>query len=226
MNRFLKIVSLGMALFIGATLLVGCRDEKDITQKIELVFEASDKAISDENGEILIYKTVKLDKDIEGVLVNTSEDTFVQFRNNIDEPDFELTRDYSESGAEKSTQYQFVKEGDVMIELFDGRGDYAEVAPDIFEEFKLTFTAADVDYIEVTAKEKGFKEYKFYMTEAYINTFDSEADGLTKDCTDIAYGYYVNNYKNLSNVLREYVYTVTYNGEAQQLIEFVDAKID
>lgn len=226
MNRFLKTVSLIMALLIGAVLFVGCRNEKEIAEKLALVFEAFDKATTEESGEILIYKTVKLEKDIPGVLVNTSEDTFVQFRNNIDAPDFDLTRDYSESGAEKSVQYKFSKEGELMVELVDGMGVYAEVAPDIFEEFKLSFTAADVDYIEITTKEKGFKEYKFYMTEAYINTFDSEADGLTKDCTDIAYGYYVDNYKNLSNVLREYVYTVTYNGEAQQLIEFVDAKID
>ncbi len=226
MNRFLKTVSLIMALLIGTVLFVGCRNEKEIAEKLELVFEASEKAITDESGEILIYKTVKLDKDIADVLVNTSEDTFVQFRNNIDEPDFDLTRDYSESGAEKSTQYKFSKEGDLMVETFDGMGAYAEVAPDIFEEFRLTFTAQDVDYIEITTKEKGFKEYKFYMGKSYVNTFDSEADDLKKDCTDIVYGYYVDNYKNLSNVLREYVYTVTYNGESQTLIEFIDAKID
>ena len=93
MNRFLKMLSLALVLLMVVTLLAGCRNEKDISEKLDLIFEANDKAISDESGEILIYKTVKLDTDIEDVLESSTEETFVQFRNNSGDPDFNLTRD-------------------------------------------------------------------------------------------------------------------------------------
>lgn len=226
MNRFLKMLSLALVLLIGVALFAGCRNEKDISEKLDLIFEACDKAIGDESGEILIHKTVKLNTDIEDILESSTEETFVQFRNNSGEPDFNLTRDYSATNSDSVSNYEFAKEGEVMIELFDGSGDYATEAPDIFEEFRVKFTASDVESIEITTQEKGFKEYKLYMKSSYANGFDSEADGLTKDCISVAYCYYVDNYKNLSNILREYVYTVTYEGESQELVEFIDAKID
>ena len=226
MNRFLKMLSLALALLVGAMLLASCRNEKDISEKLDLIFEACDKAIGDESGELLIHKTVKLDADIEDVLESSTEETFVQFRNNSGDPDFNLTRDYSSKNSANVSNYEFAKEGDVMIELFDGSGNYVTEAPDIFEEFKVKFTASDVDEMVVTPKEKGFKEYKFYMKAAYANGFDTESDGLKKDCVGVAYCYYVDNYKNLSNILREYVYTVTYGEESQKLTEFIDAKID
>lgn len=226
MNRFLKILSLVTALLVCASLFVGCRNEKDISEKLELIFEACDKAISDESGEILIYRNVLVQTDIKDLLAGITEETYVQFRNNTGDPDFNLTRNTVRSDSDEAVEYEFAKEGEVMIELVNGSGDYATEAPDIFEEFKLTFTADDVDTIEVTVREKGFKEYLFYMKQSYADSFDSEADGLKKDCVSVTYCYYVDNYKNLSNILREYIYTATYEGESQKLVEFIDAKID
>ena len=226
MNRFFRIVSLGAALCVGAALLVGCRDEKDISEKLELISEGCSKAISDESGEILVYKTVRFQNDVEGVLDSSIEETYVRFANNAGAPDFELTRDTTMSVSGDVSSYQFLKEGETMIELFNGSGGYATEAPDIFEEFYVDFEAADIESVKVTVKEKGFKEYRLMMTSSYANSFDTESDGLTKDCTSVIYCYYIDNYTNLSNILREFVYTVTYDGEAQRLVEFIDAKID
>ncbi len=226
MKRFLKILSIAAALIICVAAFAGCRNSKDISEKLDLIFEVCVSEISDESGEILIYRNVSVEKDIEDVLAGVTEETFVQFRNNTGAPDFNLTRTSASSDSDETLEYEFAKEGEFMVELFNGSGDIATEAPDIFEEFKIRFSASDVEKIEVSQQAKGFKEYKITMKAAYADGFDTEEDGLLKDCTGVVYCYYIDNYKNLSNILRQFNYKATYEGETQKVVEIIDAKID
>lgn len=226
MNRLYRIAALGAALALASTVLVGCRNEKDISEKLSIISESCEKTVTQESGEILIYKTLKVDTDIEGVAENSSEETYIKYANNTGDPDFTINRTSTVNASEQSSSYEFVKEGDILIELYDGVGNFAQTAPDIFEGIRLDFDVSDIESIEVTSLSKGVKEYNILMTDEYADTFDSESDGTVIDCTKVVYCYYIDSMLELSNILRETTSTLTHNGESQTMVEFIDAKID
>jgi len=96
-------------------------------------------------------------------------------------------------------------------------------APDIFDRFRITFTAADVEKIDVISAES-VTLYAVTMTDAYADSYDVSADGATYDCTRMVYNYYFDAKGNMTQVISEQKATLTdAAGTAQEVTKFSDA---
>lgn len=226
MNKTVRIASFGAAVCLAAASLFACGNKTLITDTYTIIKESTDKALSIESGEILIYEISTADKNIEGHSLNGSTETYIRFTGTED-PDFDLTATIDDTLIGETTTYELVKDGETVIELVDGNGSFAPDAdiPDIFETFRLDFTVSDIKNVEVTPTEKGIQLYKLTMSKDYANKFDTEADGVATDCTDVVLAYYIDAVKNLQKLVCEYTLTVTVDGTAVNVVKAVDAQI-
>lgn len=229
MNKLQRIAAFGAALVMASTLLAGCgsRNEKDIQSKISIVAEGCEKTLASESGDIATYETLKVEKEIDGVIKNSSSETYVKYFLGADGLDFSLSKSYYTMKDEQKVvgdTYTFEKEGDVMIELTNGVGAYAQSAPDIFEEIRIDFESTDVERAKAEKLGKGVSKYTFVMTDDFANSFDREENGDSLDCTKVVYTYDVDVMSILSNITKEYTYTLTHGGETQEIVIFVDIK--
>ena len=226
MNRTVKIAALVTALCLVSASLFGCNGNAEKAEYFELIKTSSEAAVALESGEILVHESITADVEIEGVNNSGNSETFIYFTNG-EVPDFELraTTSIGVDGAAK--QYELIKDGDTVLELVDGVGDFVseKELPDIFANFRVDFELNDIKTVVVESELKGVKVYKLSMTKAYADEFDSEVDGVNTDCTDIAYSYYIDSRGTLQKVVCETASTVTVGGQSQSLVSVVDSAI-
>ncbi len=226
MNRFIKGAALGLALVLSSAAFFGCQSKADISEEFEFVTGVSDKALSINEGEILVNETVTAEKDIEGVVQSKDIETYITFSNGPEAPDFELQRtEVLAASSDVISEYTFVKSGETMLELFDGVGDYATEAPDIYESFAIDFGTDEISELEVTGAEKGNDCYMMTMTSEYADKLDAESDGAKFDCTSVVICYYIDSLDRLTKRTCEITYTLTADGESQTVTRFIDSKI-
>lgn len=231
MNKLHRIAAVAVALVMASTLLVGCggRNEEDIQNKISTVAKGCEKIIASESGDIFTYATLKVEKEIEGLFKNCSSETYVKYFLNGDSLDFSLSETYYTMEDEQKVAgdtYVFEKEGDLMVEFKNEVGDYAQTAPDIFEEIRIDFESADVESAAAEKLGKGVSRYTFVMTDDFANGFDREGNGDSVDCTKVVYTYDIDVMSILSKITKEYTYTLTHGGESQEMVIFVDIKTE
>lgn len=225
MKALLRTAALLAAFVLVCTMSACGRNEAAIAESLDAVKESCKVEAEAKSGEICIYKTIKLDTDIEGIAQNSSIETYIKYVNETGDPDFALTETTKIATSNNSSTRTFEKEGELMLELVDGVGNFATEAPDIFEELHANFEVQDVESSDVVATGyKGIKEYKFVMTSEYANSFDTERDGAVLDCIAVKYTYSIDGSKDIATILREYTYTITYDGQSQTLVEVVDVK--
>ena len=232
MNRFLRGASLAAALIVSTSMFFACGNnpngkinKKDFEEKLTFINEVSDKALNIEKGEILVNETVTLENDIESVAKNRTIETYVRFSNGPEMPDFELEKTTCLKGSEDVERYTFVKSGETMFELFNGVGEYAEEAPDIYEALRIDFDVDSIKNIEVLDAEKGNDCYKLTMVNEYANKFDKDSDGVKFDCTEVIISYYVDSLGHFTKRTCEITTTLIANGESQSMTQFIEAKI-
>ncbi len=226
MNKNVRIAALGAAVCLVASSFFACGSKALITDTYTIIKDSTDKALSIESGEILIYEMNTAEKDIEGHPLNVSTETYIRFTG-TENPDFDLNATTDVTATGECTTYELVKDGDTVLELIDGSGSFAPDAeiPDIFEMFRLDFSEEDIKSVELTPTEKGIQLYKLTMSKQYADKFDTEADGVTTDCTEVVLAYYIDAVKNLQKLVCEYTSTVTVDGTSVQVVKAVDAQI-
>ncbi len=228
MKRFCKIAAFCLALVMAAVIACGCGAKENYDEALAAVKAGCDKFLAVDIGNIFTYKTVKVENEIEGLIWNGSEETNVKFSKDGEDHDFFLRR-YVYIGAQEPTldsYYSFEKVGDTMVELINGVGGVAQTAPEIFTDVYLDFESSDIKSAEVKNLGKGEWEYKFVMSGEFANGFDREENGAKFDCTSVVLVYYIDVMSNLSNITKEYTYTLTYEGESQTVVEFFDIKTE
>ncbi len=228
MNKFCRIAALGVAVFLSASMFFGCRDEKDIAEKFAFISESCDKALALESGEILIYDSVKLNKDVEGAAQNGTTETYIVFENGPKSPDFGLEKNVMLDASDKASKYELVKTPETVIEFVDGVGKELPKdteMPDIFEIFRVSFEASDIEDVTVTLLDKGIRSYTLTMSDEYADKYDFNEGDASSDCTGVVICYYINSVKELSNVTFEITSELTASGETQTVTRFIDAKI-
>ena len=228
MNKFCRIAALGVAVLLSASMLFGCRDEKDIADKFAIINESCDRALSLESGEILIYDTVKLDKDVEGVAQNGTTETYIVFENAPEDPHFGLERTEILDARDTASKYELIKNDKAVIEFIDGVGKELAIdteMPDIFEIFRINFDVSDIEDVTVTLLDKGIRAYALTMSDEYANKYDFNEEGISSDCTDVVICYYISSVKDFGNVTFEITSKLTADGETQTVTRFIDAKI-
>ena len=225
MNRYIKGAALGLAFILSSTIFCGCQNETNIADKLAIVTEISDKALSISEGEILIKETVTAEKDIEGVAQSMDIETYVRFTSGPEAPDFELERSQLITSTGDCSEYNFVKSGETLLELFDGVGDYADEAPDIYETFNIDFGVDEISEFEVIDAEKGNDCYKMTMTPEYADKYDTESDGAKFDCTSVVICYYIDSVDRFTKRTCEITFTLTVDGESQTVTRFIESKI-
>ncbi len=225
MNRIVKLAVLSTAVCALSGMLFACGNDAEINQYYEIVKLGSESAVALDVSEILVHESVTADKDIEGCYLNGTSETYIHFIGD-DASDFELNS-ISSFGEGDAVTYELIKNDDMILELYNGSGNLVDdaVIPDFFENFRLGFTAQDIKRIDVGVELKGVKSYKFTMSKAYINSFDSEADGVATDCTDVSYTYYIDPYGVLEKVVSETALTVTYGDKTQNVVRVIDSAI-
>lgn len=217
-----KITFLGAVLCLAVTLLFSCTASSEAAEYYDIIKASCESALSKESGEILIYESITADTDLENGYKSGSTETYIYFSGS-ESPDFEMTvTDSSENGT-----YQLFKDGETVIELFDGEGSIVtdKELPDLFENFRVEFTADDIKKAETEQREKGVKCYKLTMKPSFVDRFDGEADGVSSDYTAITYSFYIDSVKRLEKIVCEMTVTVTADGQTQQVVRVIDSEI-
>lgn len=196
-----------------------------MTEYYDVVKASSEWAVSLESGEILVHESVTVDENIEGGYVNRSSETYVRFSGE-NASDFELKSTSSVDGAESVT-YELIKDGDRILALENGEGDFVDGAevPDIFENLRVEFEATNIKDASVEIGLKGVKSYKLTMNKEYTDSFDSETDGVLYDCTGLIYTYYVNPHGELEKAVYETTASITCGDMVQNVVTVVDATV-
>lgn len=232
MNKLHKIAALAVALIISSTLFLGCDSAKIEEQKasnISAVKVGCDKTLAKETGDISVYQMLKVEKEIDGVVKNVSEETYAKYVKTENGTDFSLTKyiyDIIDEEPVATEVHTVEKIGDQIIELKNGVGDFVDSAPDIFEEIYINFDSTEVASTALEDLGKGVNRYTFVMTDDYANSFDRGENGDSVDCTKVVFTYDVDVMSVLSKITKEYTYTLTYGGETQEMVIFVDIKTE
>ncbi|MBQ8509238.1 MAG: hypothetical protein IJ493_04950 [Clostridia bacterium] len=219
-----KIAALTAALCLASSLLCGCRSEKQLTEDFEVPKQGCENAIALESGEIMIYASVKAEKDVPVYATNSSTETYIKFVQG-EALEYDLTANTTITSTGETSTFEATQEMGELVQLQDGVVISAE-EPDIFEGFRINYTTADIESIEVVSTGDGLTLYAVTMTGAYADTFDLEADGVKSDCTKVLYNYYVDASGVTRTVLSEFTRTVTSDGESQSVTEFTQTKIN
>ncbi len=226
MKKNVRIAALGISLLLAASAAFACGDNGQTAEAYTIIKESTDKALSIESGEILIYEMNTADKDFEGHILNKSSETYIRYTG-TEEPDFDLNATITAIATGETDTYELIKDGENVLELTNGEGAFIEdaVLPDIFEIFRLGYDVKDIKSVEVVWQEKGVQLYSLTMNSQYANKFDATEDGVTTDCTGVVLSYYINSVKELQKVVCEYTSTVTVNGETVNVVKAIDAQI-
>ena len=226
MNRTVKFAAIGAAVCILSASLFSCGGGVDKGECYELIKASSEAAAALEAGEILIYESVTADVDIEDCYTGGTTETYIRFTGG-EALDFELSSSKAVSIDSPATTYELIKSGDTVFELYDGVGKMLEnpELPDIFENFRVNFTAEDIKKVEVETGLKGVKAYKLTMTKAYINSFDSKTESAQTDCNGITYTYYLDPHGELEKVVCETLVSVKAGDKTQTVIKVTDSAI-
>ena len=222
MKRTKKITFLGTALCLAVTLLFSCTAGSEAAEYYDIIKASCESALSKEIGEILIYESITTDTDLENGYKSGSSETYIYYSGS-ESPDFEMT--VTDSG--ESATYQLFKNGETVIELVDNEGSVVtdKELPDLFENFRVNFTAEDIKKAEAEQHEKGVKCYKLTMKTSFVDSFDSEADGVSSDYTAVTYSFYIDSLKRLEKIVCEMTATVTADGQTQQVVRVIDSQI-
>ena len=226
MKRIQKTAVFATALCLAVSILASCGSKVDVAEYYELIKTSCNSALAIESGEILVYESITADSDMENGYATGSVETYVRFEGN-ETPDFELSSTKITASTGDYEFYELIKDGDTVIELIDGEGKFAENVqlPDIFENFRVEFTAQDVKSIEIEQREKGVKCYKLIMKSAYIDSFDTETAEVSSDCTALTYSFCIDSLKRLEKVVCEMTLTVSANGQTQKVVRVIDSEI-
>ncbi len=225
MNRITKIAALTTALCLAATMTVGCRNEKQISNDLAVAIGGSELLLALESGEIMLYESVKLDTDVEGHAVNSVTESYVKYAMNGDALEYDLGATVTRVVGGAITSYDARFENGTFTQTLNHKPVSTDEMPepDLFERFRIDFTAADVENID-TAQVQGATLYIVTMGADYVDGFDTETDGVKYDCTEMVYNYYVDGAGVLRQVLSEQTATLTTtDGNSQQVVKFSQA---
>ena len=226
MKTTLRIAAAVAALAMTAAMTAGCRNEKQITENLAAALAGSELLLAQESGEIMIYESVKLDRDVEGHAVNSVTESYVKFVVADGELEYDLGATVTRVVGGAVTTYDATCENGKFSQFLNlAPVPESEMArPDLFDRFRITFTAADVEKVETADAGGGVTFYSMTMTDAYADSFDTETDGVKYDCERVVYNYYLDAAGILRQVLGEQTATLTDTaGESQEVVKFTQA---
>ena len=225
MIKIRKIAALLSAVCAVTVLACGCRNDKKIADEYDTIKSGCEAITSLASGEIMIYETYKPEKEIEGKILLKTAETYVKFVNNG-------TLEYDYTTNEKSltsgdvTLFEATRADGSLVVSRDGVVVDESEEPDIFENFKVSYAASDVEDVEVVEGSSGTKVRILNMTSSFADSFDKTVDGVQYECKKIAYNYYFDADGSITNIVSEYTYHVTCGDESQTLIHFAQSKIE
>ncbi|MCI8388668.1 MAG: hypothetical protein HFE63_09410 [Clostridiales bacterium] len=227
MKSIRKIAAIFAAMLIITAMFSGCRNEKELLGYFDIVKRGCDSAIALDSGEIMVYEAFKPEIDIESKQLFTKvTETYIKFIQNSG-----LEYDFTASEKLVSTDevvglYEATQENGSLIVSRNGEKVSNDEAPDIFKYFKIDYTIADIENIEVLSASNGVTLYAVTMTDSYVRGFDSEADGQKFDCDKVVYNYYIDSEGVTRSVLSEYTYTFTADSASQTVVHFEQASLN
>ncbi len=226
MKSISKIAVLFAACCVLITAMYGCRDEKELEENLGVISDGCNAAISLTSGEIMVYETFKPEANRDNKILESVTETYAKF---VQEDGLEY--DYTGSKKYVSTEtvdlLEATQTGGELIVTKNGVVVSNDEAPDIFEYFRIDYTVADIeniDIIETTGDNMIL--YAVTMKSSYADKFDGEADGVVTDCKKVVYNYYFDYTGTVHNVLINYDLELEYNGETQSAEHFIQATID
>jgi len=226
MKSTLRIAAAVAALAMTAAMTAGCRNEKQIEESLAAALAGSELLLTQESGEIMIYESVKLDRDVEGHAVNSVTESYTKFAVTGDELEYDLGATVTRVVGGAITSYDACYENGKFEQFLNLEPiPESEMArPDIFDRFRIGFTAADVEKVEAAELEGGVTFYAMTMKNAYADSFDTETDGVKYDCKRVVYNFYLNADGILGQVLGEQKATLTdAEGKSQDVVKFTQA---
>ncbi len=211
MKNAMKIAAIIAALCFAATMTAGCRNEKQITNDLDIIKSASEKLVEKSAGEIMLYETFKLEEDIEGVAVSNVTQSYVKYAMNGDSREYDLTTTTTRDSDNSVSSYSANFEKGVFTQKLDGKEISKEEhpEPDIFKPFEITVTPADVKNIDTIDQGLSGILYVVTTTKAFADSFDYDKDGVKYDCTDVKFNYYVDSRGMLNQIVSERTATIT-----------------
>ena len=225
MKNIRKITALFSALFIITALLSGCRNEKKLSEDFEIPKNGCESAIKLPSGEIMVYETLKTEKNIEGKVCSSVTETYIKFVQG-DELEYDFTESEKITSTGEVNMFEATRERGKLTVTRNGEKLPDTDEPDIFGYFRIDYEIADVDRIEVLSTGDGQTLYTVTMTGAYADRFDSSENGVDIVCDKVLYNYYVDSTGVTRNVLSEFTSTLTCDGESQTIVRFVQATIE
>lgn len=224
MEKIRKFAALTLALCTASALLLGCRNEKELSGYMDTVKLGNENAVVLESGEIMVYETFKTERDIADKLNSSVTETYIKFIQ-----DGELSYDFTESEKVLSTDtlsmFEATKENGKTVVTRDGKAAAESEAPDIFGYFDISYDIADVrDISSFEASDRTV--YAVTMNDAYAARFDSEVDGVKSSCKRVAYNYYIDSAGVTRSQLSEYTFEVVYGDDRQTVTRFIQATVN
>ena len=226
MKSISKIAALIAACCVVLTAMYGCRDEKELLERLGVITDGCNAAISLTSGEIMVYETFKPEANRDDKILESVTETYAKF---IQEGSLEY--DYTGSkkyvSTEKVDLLEATQSGGELIVTRNGVVVSNDEALDIFEYFRIDYTVADIeniDIIETTGE--SVMLYAVTMSDSYADKFDGEADGVATDCNKVIYNYYFDYTGTVRDVMINYELELEYNGETQSAEHFVQATIE
>ena len=225
MKTTLRIAAAVAALAMTAAMTAGCRNEKQISESLAAAVAGSELLLAKESGEIMIWESVKLDRDVEGHAVNSVTESYVKYVGNGDTLEYDLGATVTRVVGGEKTTYDACQENGAFSQFLD----YAPIPesemarPDIFDRFRIDFTSADVEKVEKASADKGVTFYSMTMTKAYADSFDTAADGVKYDCERVVYNFYIDAAGVLTQVLGEQTAKLTDPEGTQTVVKFSQA---
>ena len=226
MKSISKIAALMAACCVVLTAMYGCRDEKELLERLGVIVDGCNAAISLTSGEIMVYETFKPEANRDDKILESVTETYAKFIQE-DSLEYDYTGSKKYVSTEKVDLLEATQSGGELIVTRNGVVVSNDEAPDIFEYFRIDYTVADIeniDIIETTGE--SVMLYAVTMTGSYADRFDGEADGVVTDCKKVIYNYYFDYTGTVRDVMINYELELEYNGETQSAEHFVQATIE
>lgn len=227
MKKIIKFTVLSLVVCLFASAFCGC-GKKDFTEQLALITGCVDEILARKTAEVVVSEDINPEADIEGVFVKSFSETHIRF-DKTEDLQFRYEKNTAVVATEEVTNYQLIKMGDNVFELFDGEGDRVKMDeadfPDFLESFRIGYAAEDVVDVTDEIAGGGMTLYTLKMSDAFADKLDAEIDGVTVNCTDVTYGYYIDKDQKFVKQTVKYTYKVTAEGQTQTVERQVTSEI-
>ena len=225
MIKFRKTAVLLGLVCVAAALFCGCRNDKRISEGYGAVTAGCESASARESGEIMIYETIKPEKEIgDKVLLKTTE-TYIKYVK-TDALEYDFTESTKSLTSGDVDLFEATRENGSLTISRNGKAVDASEEPDIFANLKVDYAESDIDSVDKIEANDGVTVWAVKMNDAYAAKFDKTEDGMTYGCEKVAYNYYLGTDGMASTVVCEYTYKLTADGESQTLVHFIQTTVE